>query len=68
MTGAIYICTTDDSCPRHGRYIYYCFECQGEWEDANPRRVQAISDFASGKGSRGAVDAARKVDRERTDR
>lgn len=42
MSGAMYLCTTDDVCPRHGKYIYFCRQCHEEWEVANPRTAKAI--------------------------
>lgn len=60
---AIYICTTDDSCPRHGKYIYYCYPCHKEWRKENPHTTKAIGKFAAGKINRQAVDAAKKKDK-----
>lgn len=64
MAGGTYICFTDDTCPRHGKYIYFCYECQCEWENENPLTHEAITRFAAGEIGRSMVDAARKKDRE----
>lgn len=64
MPGVTYICQTDGECPRHGKYIYFCYQCQCEWEEENPLTTAAIAKFAAGKLSRSSVDAAKKKDRE----
>ena len=43
----IIICTTDDECPEHGRFIYFCRQCHERWAEANPERVAAINTMAN---------------------
>lgn len=58
MSGSIYLCVTEDECPRHGKFIYFCKECHEKWREKNPHTSEAIS-----KGlSKGAINQARKKD------
>lgn len=51
-------------CEKHDRVLhgYPCGGCSAEWETAHPRTAAAIAKFASGKGNKAAVDAARRAD------
>lgn len=62
--GQTYLCETDGTCPRHGKYIYFCHQCHVEWQEANPLTTKAIAAYAGGKGSKSSIDAAKKKDRE----
>lgn len=31
-----FLCTTDDVCPKHGRFIYFCQGCHDEVSDPIP--------------------------------
>ena len=58
MGKRVFLCTTDDTCPRHGKYIYYCNECQKEWEKKFPRTAKAIDEGRTPA----TVEKARKAD------
>lgn len=64
MAGATFICGVDDRCERHGYDLhgYPCHACHQEWEEANPRTVAAIAEFAAGRGSVAKIRAAEKTD------
>lgn len=59
MPGATYLCGGDEECPRHGKFIYFCYECHLEWEADNPNTVKAIR---SKNPNRSSLIAARKKD------
>jgi len=63
MTAA-YLCGVPDSCDKHGYELhgYPCYDCQVEWEQANPRTVAAISEFTQGRGSVAKIRSAEKAD------
>lgn len=47
-------------CPQHGPYMYFCNDCHEAWRAKHPKTAEAIARFAAGKGSRAAIDKARR--------
>jgi hypothetical protein len=64
VSGTVYLCGGDaEECPRHGRFLYFCSPCHDEWKAANPLTTAAIGEYARGKGTVAAVNAAKAKDR-----
>lgn len=65
MSGRVFLCGTPDRCEKHNRALhgYPCHACMEDFAEANPRTVEAIRNFAGGRGSVAAINRAKAIDK-----